>query len=477
MSNYANRIQTDARIRNAYQEMTRPHRNRQRTRTLKGLACNCKLRGYIATTLRPHGTLSGFGAATPSGTPALIPISDPKAVAAAIKLFQGHRTVNGLGSTEQTQGAAAGATTGAKVGSIVPGIGTVIGAAIGAVVGWLSTKKKPVRATAQQVADCRALVAEYMNFARQSPSQPIPLDRQQLIDLNWCAQALYGSDVGLRDPRWFNPGFTDGLIPMARLAVKKIYETPVGKNVDLPEFSFKDPKGRVLKFKGFSFVNPQFTDLKTFTDNYFSKAAISFCENTAGKGAGGCPKLYGHEEWKRLLYDLLAWAAREELPNISEADLKEASKIAAQTGTAASDVVAAVEQIIGKTVERGQTAALLNPQGAPAPDIPLPSIAPGVTLPAAVPGLTLPNNVAPGAASSSSDVSALVASMLQQGASQTATLNELIQRGVPASQAQSAIQSAPITAGLSSNHWMIAGALSIAAVLFATARPAPRGRR
>ena len=362
--------------------------------------CGCMpsrpLAGYLRKTLQGYRAvaLSGLGdTAIAPGTPALLPVSDKQAIANAIRMFQvAGGSHSGVSDAAQAQSAASGAAAGAKVGSIVPGVGTVIGAVVGAVVGWLATKKKPVRATAQQIAACRSSLADYMSYARQMPSQPIPLERDQLIDLNWCVQSIYGADIGLRDPRWFNPGFVDGLMPIARQIVRKIYETPVGKSVDLATFQFRDPKGRVLTFKGFSFINPQFVDLKTFSDRYFFEAALEFCRNTAGKGAGGCEKLMGHEEWRRLLYDLIAWAARQELPNISEADLKAASAVAAQTGSAAKDVVSAVEQIIGRNVERGETAALLTnsstttapPPTAPPPPTVQPDIVPAPVTPTPV---------------------------------------------------------------------------------------------
>lgn len=291
-------------------------------------------------------------------------------------------TLRGLSDTQQAQTAAGYAATGAKIGSIVPGIGTVIGAVVGAVVGWLSAKKKPVRATNEQIQQCKVIVNEYMGYAAQLPSQPIPLDLKQLTDLNWCLAAFYGPAIGLRDPRWFNPGFTDGWVPIAKKIVRAIYETPVGATVNLASFTLRDPKGRTLTFKGFSFTNPVFTDLKSFADQYFSSAVISFCQNTAGKGS--CPDYLNHPEWKRLMYDLLGWAARTELPNISESDLRAASQVAATVpGSSAKDVVNAVEQIMGRTVKSGETAAVLTPATGPPPVLPIVPTGPPTTAPPA----------------------------------------------------------------------------------------------
>lgn len=292
--------------------------------------------------------------------------------------------LRGMGDSAQTQSAAQYAALGAKAGSVIPVVGTVIGAVVGAVVGWLSAKKKPPRPTAQQVAECKTLLSEYMGYASQMPTQPIPLDQEQLRQLNWCMDALYGSKVGLRDPRYFDPDFLGTFVPMARQVVRKIYETPVGGTVNLGEIAFKIGK-QTFKFSGYSFVNPAFTDLKTFCDQYFIPMAVQMCKETAGKGAGGCESYYGQQpEFRRWLFDLLGWAARTELPNISEEDLKAASQVAATVpGSSAKDVVSAVEQIIGRTVERGETAAVLTPATGPPPALPIvPSGSPTAVPPA-----------------------------------------------------------------------------------------------
>lgn len=323
-----------------------------------------------------------------------------------------------LGDAQQAQAAASYAAAGAKVGSIVPGIGTVIGAVVGAVVGWLSGKSKPVRASAEQVAQCKSLVGEYMGYAAQLPNKPIPLEWEQLSQLNWCLEALYASDVNRRDPRWFDIEFHEAMRPLAIQIVKKIYETPIGATVTLDAISAKDIKGRTLTFQGFSFVNKPFTDLKTFNDEYFFNVIVKICEDMTKNNGGRCPQYHGRPEWRRLAYDLLAWAARTTLPNISEEDLKAASAVAATIpNTSASNVVSAVEQIMGRTVQSGETAAALTtvttpPTPAPAP----PSTAPPVTLP------TISSVTAPAAG----DVSTLVAQLLAQGQSQTDAFNSAV---------------------------------------------------
>lgn len=369
-----------------------PRTGRAAPRRLSGVGCNCSVQrvGSYKVVRAVKQGLAGIGAT--DNVVAMIPISDPRAVQNAIRLFQRAKglPVSGLGAAEQAQGAASMAAAGAKVGSIVPGIGTVIGAVVGAVAGWIMGKSKPVRPSAAERAQCKAMLTEYNSIAAQSPNAPIPMEWSQLLDLNWCVQATYGPDIGLRDPRWFNPGFQDGLRPMALDIVKKIYETPVGATVNLEAFTFKDPKGRTLSFKGFSFVNPVFTDLKSFTDQYWIKAGISFCENTAGKGAKGCVTEYSHPEFRRLMYDLLAWAARTTLPNISENDLRAASQVASTVGGSAKDVVTAVESIIKRNVARDETAALLSPTANAPPIIPPSAIAPLIPPPTVPPTQAVP---------------------------------------------------------------------------------------
>lgn len=372
-----------------------------------------------------------------------------------------------MAETAQTQSIASGAATGAKIGSgILPGIGTVIGAVVGAVVGWLAGgKKKPVRASAEQIAQCKSLISEYMGYAAQMPAQPIPLDYQQLLDLHWCLQAVYGGHyIGVKDPRWFNPGVEAALLPAAKILVRKIYETKVGATVQIDAITFKDPKGRSLSFQGFNFTNPEFSDFLTLTTQVWMPMAIQYCQNTAGKGAPGCPDYYHTPEFRRWLYDVIAWAARTELPNISESDLKAASQVATQTGSAAKDVVTAVEQIIGRTVQSGETAALLTPATTPVSP-PSSTTPPATAPPVATPGV-------------SSDITSLISQLIAQGASTQQALTALTNQGVtPTSQVQQAVQQAATQAGtgggLLNNPWVL-GAAAVIGLSFALARP--RGR-
>lgn len=432
-----------------------------------------KLGGYKLVTGVRAG-LSGVGMVGMVEKPvaALIPVSDKKAVSAAVKLFVNARTsgMHGyrLGATAQVQGAAAGAATGAEVGSIIPVVGTVIGAVVGAVVGWLGAKSKPVRASAAEVAQCRGDLTEYMGYAAQLPNEPLPMEWNQILGLNWCYEAVYGGEVALKDPRWFNQGFEAIIKPAAIDIVKKIYETPVGGTVNLGSINARDSKGKPMTFPGFSFVNPVFTNLKNIANQFFVPATSVVCGANAGKGAGGCITHVERAEWRRLMYDLLCWAARTTLPNISEADLRAASQVAATIpNTSAKDVVSAVEMILNRPVVREETAALLTPaaampgQAAPAPQIPQTAIAPLIPVVQANPIDT--TTALPAALPSRMPVPGASA-----GGSGYATLP---------SQTSAPTQLAPIAAGLpGGNSVWIAGGLGVLAVLFATARPM-KGRR
>lgn len=351
-------------------------------------------------------------------------------------------------ASEQAASAASYAASGAKLGSaIIPGIGTVIGAVVGAIVGWLSAKKKPVRPTAQQLADCKALLTEYSGYAAQMPTTPIPLDEAQLKNLNWCLQAYYGKDIKNLDPRFFDGSFTD-LLAIARSLVKAIYNTPVGGTVQVSE-TVNKVRGQTFRSSGISFTNPAFTSIQVFSETKFLDVAIQYCDQTAGKGRGGCPGLYNRPEYRRWLMDLFGFAARTELPNISEDDLKAASVIAQQTGSAASEVVKAVEQVMGRSVERGETAVAL---------------APATTAVTAAPG----NVQTPATGPPTPAVSTVPSTSYVTPAAGPSSLYQSL---FPATSSTTPAATSTITAGISGmNPWLLAGGAALA-VIFATARP------
>lgn len=439
-----------------------------------------RLNGYKLVTAVRTG-LSGVGSdsAARSAKPvvALLPISDRKAVQAAVLRFAradiAKRTLSGLGSnSEQASGAASGAAAGAKVGSIVPGIGTVIGAVVGAVAGWLAGKPKPVRASAAQVAECRALLTEYESVAAQSPDAPIPMEWGQILNLNWCYMAVYGAETLSKDPRFFNVGFEGLTKPLALDLVKKVYETPVGATVDMAQMSVKDRNGKNVSFRGLSFANPVFSTLKNLANGPLLSMDAMLCGDNAGKGAGGCITNKDRALWRRILFDLLGWAARTTLPNISESDLRAASQVAATLpNTSAKDVVSAVEQILARPVVREETAALLTPQaavpGAPAvPIIPTATLAPIVTqVQAAAPDTALAPTTAPlDPFANLPTAGSNAAQSLVPVASNSAP----VQPGAPAQ---------PVSAGLSNvNPWLLGG-LALVGIVFATARPMRARRR
>ncbi len=406
-------------------------------------ACGKSLHGYVVRQGVRRGLgLAGLGG--PTSAPVLVPVSDARAVTKAVRFFQ-RRTagsLSGLGDAAQTQSAVTYAATFAKAGSIVPGVGTVIGAVFGAAVGFFTGKKPPPRPSAQQMDECKAIVGEYMRAASENSSTPIPLDEAQLKQMNWCLQAFYGaSDIRNKDPRFFDGNFVD-LMAIAKDVVLKIYNTPIGQPVNVSE-TVNKIRGQTFKSSGISFTNPPFTDLKSFARDVFTGVAIAHCKQTAGKGAGGCEQFYGRPEYQRLFYDILGYAARTLLPNISEADFREASKVAAQTGTSASAVVQAVEQIIGKNVQRNETAEILRPgsstqpapETAPAP-VPItvapPGTAPGATsAPPAGPNALTPSGLTPTIAESTrAELDALLAQGATQQQAYTSLMRSLTSQGI-----------------------------------------------
>lgn len=441
-----------------------------------GLGCGCtprasspRLKGYVRATLRGYRavTLSGFGDAGPikPGTPALIPVSDRRAVENAVRLFQGEiKGLKGFGDANQVKSSISTASTGAaigsavgvastsglvaayaSIGSIVPGIGTVIGAVVGLVAGWLMGKKKPVRASKQQVADCKKLLAEYEQMILAMPDEPIPMDRKQLEELHWCIQAVYGHQWGTKDPRWFNVGYVQ-FLDIAKSVVRQVYETPVGAQVVVPQKDFKDPKGRKLNIPGFEFKNPVFTSTRNLARDYMG----TFYRHAAQGPANLV---------QRLIWDSVAWAAREALPNISEADLREASKVAQQTGTSSKDVVSAVEKIIGAKVVRDQTAELLRPGSSSEPP---PKLSPTSKTPPSTAGpQVLPITEAQG-----TDLKNLIEQLTAQGANAqqayTGAIQSLQAQKVPIT---SALDTAVATEAQASANaympWAIGGGLAL----------------
>lgn len=446
--------------------------------SVKTLGCACaaprstplagyrRIHGYVARTAIKRG-IGGNG---PSEQPALIPVSDKAALINAVKYFSAARRttgVAGFGDTAQTSGAASGAAAGAKAGSIVPGIGTVIGAVVGAVVGWLSAKPKPVRATAEQIAQCGTLATEYLGYASQSPSAPLPMELPQIKDLTWCGAAIHGGMVKLKDPRFFTSGF-DERVAICRQIVRKVYETKVGETVEISGLSFKDAKGKKIALPGISFVNQPFMSILDLTSRILVPLEIKNCEPW---GKGACTAYFDIPLIRRTLFDLLGYAARTELPNISESDLRAASQVAATTGSAAKDVVSAVEQIINRNVVKGETAALLTGQ----------TDQPGVVAP--TPVVNVPPSTAPSlpgvTTQAAADVTALIQQLLAQNASANqatqAALDALAKTGTPITPSVTASVQKEVQAqqagGLSSALLTGGGLL---AVLFLLARPAKR---
>jgi hypothetical protein len=422
--------------------------------------------------------------------PALLPISDRKAVAAAVRMFVQLR--GELGDTQQATGAASTAASFAKVGTAIwPGIGTAIGVIVGAVVGWLSAKKKPVRASSQQVAQCKAMLDEYMSMAAQIPNDVMPLDMEMLRQLLWCLHAVYGAEVKLRDPRFFLSGHEGASFAMAKRIVLSVYETPVNQVVKLASIPWKDPKGRTITSPGFEFINKQFTSVKELATRTLQQFEVDQCQPWAG---AACAGYWARAVASRLVYDMLGYFALKELPNISEADLSAASSVAAtMPGTSAKDVVSAVESILQRNVERGETAQTLAPvvvtppsTAPPTTTVPVPADAlPPQVTPPAVSAPTLPPNAS--AADIQAALMQLTRQLMQSQAAQSLTQQQAITaaqataqqwlnaQGVtaPAAAIDATAKAAVTQAGSNAPLWL---GLAAAAAAFAFARPSPRSR-
>lgn len=223
--------------------------------------------------------------------------------------------IDGLGFA--AGGAVQGASFGSKAGTIIPGVGNVIGAIAGAIIGGLLGKKKPVRPSGAQVAQCQDLLKQYEEFIATNPA-PVgrALGYAQLKDLYWCIQAIYaGHYLGTKDPRWFDGGFILNE-DIARQTVKAVFNTPVGAQLTIKPTDWKDPKGRIIRSSGLTFTNPPFISLQDLNDKYFMPVVVKVCQDTAGKGAPGCPDYYNLPVMKHLMLDLLDYAASVELPQV-----------------------------------------------------------------------------------------------------------------------------------------------------------------
>lgn len=380
------------------------------------------------------------------------------------------------------KGAASGAATGATLGSIIPGLGTVIGGAVGAVVGIVSSVfggKKPVRPSANQVANCKNMLVQYNQVAAQSPtlSSGAAFGEQALKDLNWCLMALYGNDIKNKDPRFFDGNFTD-LMKIGTDIVAQVFRTPAGSMVNLSGTSNKIGK-QTFSSPAQSFVNPPFISLYKLANDVFYPIAIAYCQATASKGAPGCQQLYSRPEYKRLLFDILGLIASRDIPQVSEAQLQAMqAQATANLATTTAATLPTVATVATQPVVSAALPITQAPASIPVASVPL-TIAPSQT---AVDTATNNLSAASGLTASQSDALAAALAQLQaSGASQSQALSSALQSlaasGVnvtPAVQ-QAAAQTVaatdtPSTAGIGSVPIWVWG-LGAAGLFFAFAMP------
>lgn len=220
--------------------------------------------------------------------------------------------LDGLSDAAQASSAVSYAAMGAKVGSIVPGIGTAIGAVVGLVAGALLGKKKPVRPSAADVAQCNTILQEYEAVIAQSQGLPAgsALGEGNLKSVFICYEMTRAGTT--KDPR-----FLDGNWQVARdmtiEAVKKAFTTPAGTQVRLSTEGRKDVQGKAFRPFTVTYVNTEANTLASIADKV-KQVIIGSCENYH-KG------LMCHDGWdtpmfSKLCLDMVEWAAATFLPQV-----------------------------------------------------------------------------------------------------------------------------------------------------------------
>jgi hypothetical protein len=354
---------------------------------------------------------------------------------------------SGLGDSAQIASSASYAATGAKLGTaIVPGIGTVVGAVIGVVVGALLGKKKPVRPTAQDVAQCNTVLQEYESISAQSQGKPVgsALGEGNLKSVFVCYEMVKAGTT--KDPR-----FLDGNWQVARdvtiEAVRKAFDAPPGTQVTLSTVGRKDIKGKAFRPFTVTYVNSDVNTLASIADKV-KQLIVGSCENYH-KGSM-CTDGWDTPMFSKWCLDAVEWAATTFLPQIE----------------IPKDIAAPIPQL---------------PQ--PVQPLPAPISTPPTTAPVPVALPTLPPNA------SQADIQAAVAAVAQQfmqtqqaqamtsqqaaNAATAAAMQWLQSQGVKASPAAVADTAQATVAKAGSNAPLWIGA---AAALFAIAMPASRPR-
>lgn len=341
--------------------------------------------------------------------------------------------LGGMGDAAQVQSAASYAALGAKAGSIVPGIGNVVGAVIGLVVGAFLAKKKPVRASAEFIAQCGQAFNEYQSMIAQYPSQPLgtALGEGNLKILATCMDNRYG---GTKDPRFLDMNWQI-LRDSAIEAVKKTFDAPPGTEVVLTTAGHRDAKGKAFRVVETRWTNTDANSLQMIADKLWqfqSAGCLAYHKSNI------CDPILNHADYKHLMLDLIQWAASTYLPQI-EIPKEPTVPIAQQPPTA--------------TIQPVPTVPSTSP-------VPVTPVQPGIDISTLQP--VVDTNV-------TAQTKALIDSLMAQGATQqqafAQALSSLAQKGIaPSESVKNAVAQQVQSAGSDTKTWILYGGLGLLGV-------------
>lgn len=373
------------------------------------------------------------------------------------------RGLAGVGDSGQVQTAAQYASLGAKAGSVVPGIGTVIGGAVGAIYGAIKGKKKPVRPTSQDKANCTRIVSEYEALIAPYPNQPIggALPEESIKAVWMCYEMVVLGTT--KDPRYLEGNWLvakDAAIE----AVTKTFTTPAGTDITLSTEGRRDRDGKLFRPAKVSWANGEANTMSLIgskVQQYFMAGCLAYNK------APTCDAIHNRATFKHLIMDLVAWAAATQIPQVEIPPDPDTALPGAPTAPAAppAPVVA---------VSTAPFPVLTVPaptQLQPVPAVPTPQL----------PGSVSPVPAAPGAPAGAyelqlaAQLQPMINQLLAQGADQkyafTSAISSLAQRGIePTAAVQSAVADAVSGSSSGMNPWiLVGGGLAAAVLIFALA--------
>lgn len=219
---------------------------------------------------------------------------------------------NGLGNAARATSAAQYAGLGAKVGSIVPGIGNIVGGVVGAIAGAILGKKKPVRPSAEQIAQCNQVVNEYESAIAKYGDLPIgaALGEGNLKAVFVCFEMVRLGTTP--DPR-----FLDGNWQLARdvaiEAVKKAFAAPPGTRVSLTTVGRRDIAGKAFRPFTLNYTNSEANTLESIARKTV-EFHIGSCANYNARAR--CEEIFAMPYLRHAVVDLVDWAASTYVPQV-----------------------------------------------------------------------------------------------------------------------------------------------------------------